>query len=473
MKVETQPLENHQVSMLVEADAEQFESARRRAARKIAGQAKIPGFRPGKAPFDVVRRTYGDQAINEEAIEFLVDEIYPAAIEQAGIKAGAAGSLENVESLDPPKFKFVIPLYPEIDLGDYRSIRKEYAFDAPDETKVTEELENLRRMYSKTEAVERAIESGDFLMINIKGAKDAIPEGENPLVVDRQNHAVYVAKEERDNDFPYKGFPQELIGLKVGDIKTFMHTFAADDEDESLRGAVVKYEVEIKTVRGVELPELNDEFAKQVGGGETVDELRENIRKSLEAQAKADFDDKFYAEVIDIIKAGATIKYPPQVIDHEVEHVVEDLKGRLAQEGMEFETYLKMRQMDLDQFTAEEARPVAAKRLERGLIMDEIARVEKIELDEQSLGDEFNQTWATLSATDEKFSKMTKGGTKGSKELVDAVAMESANRLMTRRVLERIKAIATGVAELPAAEPQPFDPAQDKPEAAPDEEKPE
>lgn len=448
--------------MLVEADADQFEAARRRAAKKIAGQAKIPGFRPGKAPFDVVRRTYGDQAINEEAIEFLVDEIYPAAIQQAEIKPGAMGSLDNVESLDPPKFKFTVPLYPEITLGDYRSIRKEYAFTAPDDSKLEEELENLRRMYATTQPVERAIETGDFVLINIKGTKDS----DGSIAVDRENHAVFVAKEERDMDMPYKGFPQQLIGMKPGDAKAFTHAHSEDDQDESVRGAAVTYQVEIKLVRGMQLPDLNDDFAKQIGTGETVDDLRENVRKSLEAQAKAEYDDEFFGALIEEIKAGATIKYPPQVIDHEVEHVMEDLQNRLKQEGMEFETYLKVRQIDLETFKKDEAYPVAVKRLERSLVMDELARAEKIELDEQSLMDEFNQTWATLAATDQEFRKLTKGGTKANKQLIDAIGADSATRLMTRRVLDRIKLIAIGEGDK-IVEP----PAEEKTEEASPEEK--
>ncbi|MEJ5225174.1 MAG: trigger factor family protein, partial [Anaerolineales bacterium] len=115
MKIEQTPREDHQMSVTVELDADRMEAARRKAARRISEKTKIPGFRPGKAPYDVVRRYYGDGAITEEAIELLVDETYPAMLKETGIEPAAAGQLEDVVSLDPPTFKFLVPMRPTAD----------------------------------------------------------------------------------------------------------------------------------------------------------------------------------------------------------------------------------------------------------------------------------------------------------------------------------------------------------------------
>jgi len=132
------------------------------------------------------------------------------------------------------------------------------------------------------------------------------------------------------------------------------------------------------------------------------------------------------------------------------------VERRLKNQGIEnMDAYYKMINTDKEKFIEEQARPTSIKRLERGLIMDELARAEKIEIDNESLEAEFNNAWATLSMTDEDFAKRTKNGTKASREIVDAVAMDSANRLLTRRVLDRIKAIAGGeVAEAVEAKPK-------------------
>ncbi len=443
MKITQAPLADHQVELTIEIETDQMESAKRRAARKLSERGKIPGFRPGKAPYDVIRRSYGDEAILEQAIDLLVDEVYPQALEQEKIDPAAPGSLEKIESMDPAKFIFRIPLQPVVELGDYKSIRQPYEFVPPADDKVEASIEEMRRMYGSTQAVERPIQQEDFVLIDLRGEKAKPKEGEEALVVERNGHAVYIAPEPRENEFPYQGFGHELIGLKAGDRKTITHKFAKDVEDESLRGLTVKYEVEIKSVRGMQLPDLDDEFAKKTGAGQTLAEMRENVRQNLEVQSKADYDDEYYSALIDKIKACTAIKYPPQVLEHESEHVLEDLKDRLAQQGMEFEAFLKVRQMDQEKFVEEEVRPVAIRRLERRLILDELIRAEQIEIDREALNTEFNQTWAALAATNEEFNKATKGGTKGSDRLVSAVTMDAATRLITRQVLERIKSIAT------------------------------
>ena len=205
----------------------------------------------------------------------------------------------------------------------------------------------------------------------------------------------------------------------------------------------VDFEVVVKSVRGVTLPELNDEFAKSVGV-ENIEELRNRVKENIEVQAKADYDDKYFTDLFDMIKAGATIKYPPQVLEHETEHVLDELKRRLSDQHLDLDTYLKMQQTDMEKFMADEVRPTAIRRLERSLLIEEITRQEKIELDQTKLEEAFHQNWASLSSTDEKFAKLTKGGSRASKDLVDAVVVDTANRMMVSRVLDRLKAIATG-----------------------------
>jgi trigger factor len=145
------------------------------------------------------------------------------------------------------------------------------------------------------------------------------------------------------------------------------------------------------------------------------------------------------------IKEGTNIKYPPQVVDHEVEHVMEDLKSRLAGQNLDMAAYLKSREMDEEKFIAEEARPIAVKRLERSLVMDEIAKVEKIEVSQDLLQSSFQQTWGEYQG-DAGFQKLTRGKSQPPKQVMNAVAMESANRAYVQQTLNRLKDIAIGQA---------------------------
>ncbi len=444
MKIEQTPRDDHQMAVTVEVESERLEAARRKAARQISNRVKIPGFRPGKAPYDVVRRYYGDAAITEEAIEILVDEIYPKMLQESGIEPAAAGKLEDVTSLEPPTFKFLVPLRPTVDLGGYRAIRKPYNFTPPGEDKVQEALDDLRRMYATTETVERPVKDGDFVLVSVSGKKENAAEGEDQSALSRSSYAVLVREGERDDDWPFPGFPSKLVGMNPGETKTFTYAYPKNYDDAFLAGANATFDVTVKTVRGMTLPELNDDFAKTVGGGDTLDDLMNNLRESLTRQAKAEYDDKYFSELIEEIKAVATIKYPPQVLEHEAEHVLEELKRRLAEQGMDFETYLKMREMDEAQFTQQEVMPVARKRLERSLIIDEVVREQKIELDEETLKQAFTQDWIRLLSTDQEFAKATKNGSRAPRQLINAVALDSANRLMVERVLDHLKASATG-----------------------------
>lgn len=448
MNIEKNIRDDHQVELIVEVDGERMEAMKRRAAHKLAGRGKIPGFRPGKAPYEMIRRHFGEEAITEQAIDLLVDEIYPEVLKQAEIEPAAPGSLEKIDSMDPPRLIFRVPMAPTVDLGDYLSIRQPYDWVAPAGEKLDEALDELRQMYATTETVEREIKEDDYILLSIKGEIEAAVESGDFSELSRESTATVVRtiNKQLDSEWPYKGFARELIGLKPGKSKTVKHKFPTDFEDEKLQGATVTYEATVKTVRAVTLPKLNDDFAKTVGAHyDNLDQLKEVLQKDLEARSRADYEDEFFVKLIERIKEIATIRYPPQVVEHEGEHVLEDLRQRLTSQKMDLDTYIKVRNTTKEKFMEEEIRPVAIKRLERGLILDEIARKHNIHIDEQSLTEEFNQTLNQLAhqgAVD--FEKLNKSNKVTQERFSSAVASQSANRLLTRRTLAKLKSIALG-----------------------------
>ncbi len=462
MKIETQPREDHQVTLIVELETEQMEGAKHRAARKISERKAIPGFRPGKAPYEVVVRSFGEKVISEEAVDLLLDEVYPKALEDAKLDPAAPGSLEKMEDLDKkPKFTFTVPLAPVTNLGDYRSIRVPYEWKEPGEEKTEEAIAELQRMYAKTESVSRPIEKGDFVMVDVKGVKTKAAKGEAPAI-DRPGLPVFVSEGEKDEEFPFKGFSKELIGLNADETKSASHKYEKDYKDANLQGQTVKFEIKVKMVRGSILPELNDDFAKQVGPFENVQAMQEAVKANLATQSKAEYDDAYFSQLIEKIKGYAEIKYPPQVLNHELGHVMDDLKSRLAEQGMDMAAYLKSREMDEAKFIEVEARPIALKRLERSLIMDEISKREKIDVSKEMLQSTFEQTWGEYQGN-ANFQKAMKGKTQPPKQVMNAVAMESANRAYVQQILNRLKDIATGQApELPVSEIYPMPKKADK-----------
>ncbi|HXF86286.1 MAG TPA: trigger factor [Anaerolineales bacterium] len=426
--------ENHEAKLVVELEAEQMNAYKRRAARKFAERGRIPGFRPGKAPYEIVVRTYGEEAIVEQAIDLFVDEQYPNILKEAGVEPGAPGTLEAIESLDPPRLIFRVPLAPEVDLGDYHSIRFPYEWSAPTKEEVDAALEDLREVYATTESVEREAQEGDYVLVSVKSETTEL---------NRPEFAAYIRKNARENEWPYPGFAQELVGLKAGDTKIIKHTFPEDWYVEELRGKEVEMEVVVKAVHSVTLPELNDDFAKTVGAGETLEQLRETVAKNVEIASKDDYDDQYFDNLLEKIREGAKFKYHQRTLEHEEEHVLDELTQRLAQQGMDLETYFKIRNTTRERFLEEEVRPVVKKRLERSLILDEIVRREKIEVDSKALDAEFNDTINELAMHGFDVRKV-RGGRQGQRQLAEAIAVQSANRVLTRRALDVLKSIAVG-----------------------------
>ncbi|MCX7976476.1 MAG: trigger factor, partial [Bellilinea sp.] len=221
MKLEIQPRDDHQVNVIAEFENELLEQFKRRSARKIAEKTRIPGFRPGKAPYDVVRRVVGDEALLEQAIEDLIDEYYPKILEEAQIKPGAAGNLEKILSLDPPKFSFIVPLEPEVDLGNYKDIRLEYSPEAVEEQEVTEFLKRLQTNYSTAEPVDRPAQDGDLVYVKFSGKLTQPAEGEDEVVFPERPAQFILGSDLMENrSFPFPGFSENLVGKKEGDSFT-------------------------------------------------------------------------------------------------------------------------------------------------------------------------------------------------------------------------------------------------------------
>lgn len=434
MNIDKQYQEDHSVKLIVDVDQEKMNTYKRRAATKISSRSKVPGFRPGKAPYEIVVRTFGDAAITEQAVDLFIDAEYSNILKEADVNPGASGTLESIDNVEPPKFTFRVPLAPEVDLGDYHAIRMSYDWQAPEQKDVDAALEELRQMYATTENVDRPIEEGDYILVDVSSETTEL---------NRTGFASFVRSEDRDNEWPFSGFAKQLIGLKAGESKAVQHTFPEDWEVEELKGKSVEISATVKTVRGVTLPDIDDEFARMTGAGETVDALKEAIKKDVEKRSQDAYDDTYFVELIEKIKEVATIKYHEHTLEHEGEHVLSNLSDRLAQQSMDLDTYFKVRETTREKFIEEEVKPVAKKRLERSLILDEIVRKEKLQLDNEALDAEYNTTINNLATQGMNFSKIP-GGRKGQKQLSEVIAMESASRVMTRKALDMLKAIAIG-----------------------------
>lgn len=455
MKIETQPLDGHQVKIIAEFEPEVLEKYKQKAAHQISQSARIPGFRPGKAPYAVIRRMYGDETIEHEAVDLLLDDEYQAVIKEAGVSPAAPGNLEEIISTNPPKFSFIVALQPEVKLGDFHSIRKPYELPVITEDRVDQVIKNMRAGYSTAEPVDRPIQEGDLVSLKLKGEFTQPVEGEDPVAIQEFSPQMIIGENEFEaDDYPFQGFTRELIGLNAGETKLIVHTYSADDPEPKFKGKEIKLTAAIESVKTLTLPEMNDEFAQSMGEYTSVEDLRKSIRKTLEENDRREYDNNYMTEIVDQIRGMSTILYPDPVLQEEVDRVIHSLEDDLAQQKMDLPTYLKTINKEKDAFVESEVKPVARQRLERSLILDEIAHAENIQLDMEALQKETNATMSALS-NDPQFKKMARG--RKGQDLARGVTLESANRVLNRQVLERLKAIARGELENPptAGQPEP------------------
>ena len=444
MKIEKQLLENHEMKLTVEVEPDMLESTKRRAARELSRRHKIPGFRPGKAPYAVILRQVGEEAILEESIHMLADDIYPKAIEEAAIHPYGPGSLEGITSTTPPVFEFIVPLEAEVTLGDYQSIRRPYEIKSIPESEVLEVLENLRDRQVVLEPVERPAQEGDVVTVRLSGARVNKPEDEKPGLIREQSIPITIWPEERQTDqmrrteWPYSGFAKQLIGLSLKDEKTYTHTFPEDSSFESLRGVDAEYHVVVEEIKYRILPEMNDDFAKSVGDFETMDLLKTEIRKSLEEQVLREYNEEYDEQVIDELIDDSSFRYAPKMLADEIDEVIAGFTRRLEKQGTDLNLYLKSRSLDMDGLR-EEASPVAEKRLKRSLALMEIAKAENIQVKPEELQTETARTVDMLSQTlSEREAKRL-----SDRRVVTNIMSNLMIDMVTQRALEQLRAIAS------------------------------
>jgi len=469
LKIESENLEDHQIKLTVEIESDQFEASKRKAAKKIAKRVKIPGFRPGKAPYQVIQRHVGDEAIFEDSLEILVKDNYPQIIEQAEIEPYGPGNLENIVNLDPLTLEFIVPLRAEVELGDYSELRFDY--DPPEITNQEVEAveEDFRQRQAVEEIVERSAQESDhvYIRLSAKRYEEAEEEGiEEGNLIDERSTSVIIAAEGADtpSEWPFDGFSRELIGMSSGEDKTLVFTYPEDSDFESLQGVTADFSVNVEDVKSRILPELNDEFAQSLGEYEDLESLQKDIRDSLEQRAMETYNSEYDDQIVDAIVDSSTIKYPPQMLDNEINDVVYQLERRLGNQGLDMDLYLKTRDMD-EQGLREEARPVAESRVERSLVLLEIAHKEEINVSDDELQQETERTMGSIT----NFMSESDRKQFDSPEAVMNLAGNIYAEIRMNRTLEYLRKVAQGELEVEAESEEVAEGVTDEAESATDE----
>jgi trigger factor len=439
LKVETQDLEDRQMRMTVEVPDDRLQAAMRSAARRLSGQKRIPGFRPGKAPYEIILSRLGEGVVFEEAIDTLGQEVYRQALESASVEAFAPGTLEKIVSRTPLVLSYTVPLPPKIDLGEYRETRLPFETAGVEDAAVDAFMEELRQGQALVEPVDRPAQLTDVVVADVVGELPG-PEGSQaePLVK-QENASVLVADE---TDWPVPGVIQYLIGLKAGDEKDFEYTFPEDYPAQSLRARVARFHLTCREVKSRAVPEWTDELARNAGEFTDLMDLRLKVRQGLLTQADRRAEAEYAEKVLKSVVEGSTVTYPPQLLTEEVDDMVKDLEYRLRSQKLALADYLKI-QKKTEKELRDELEPRARERLTRALVLSEVVEAEKLETSDEEVNARIETMVAEAEQAGESLRKVLEHPNSRRKLAVD---------LLTDKAIARLVAIAKGQAE-PAPEP--------------------
>lgn len=441
MKTEKTYTDDHQVKLTTEIESELVEQFKRKAARQIARSTRIPGFRPGKAPYNMVQNYVGEARIFQEAIDLLVEDVYPKILDAEEIKPWGPGSLDNIKSEDPLVLEFTVPLDPEVELKGLDELNKKYELQAVTDAEVDEFVMSMRRNYANIVPINTPAVEGNLVYMTVEAVDKNAEPGKDPVIVKSspQQTLIPTIEESRDSEWPYEGFAREFIGKKEGDTFSLEHQYPEDHESEDFAGKTVVFNINLQSVKALELPELDEEFLKNVGGFATAEDLYAGVREHLESKRKEEYDDAYYLELVDQLRQASVIKYPPQMLKNEEEEVLHRIEHDLEHRNLDLDLYLKLRKLDRDQFNEEEVKPTAKNRIERSLIMDALTKQYDIKISNEELEQEVSAVVNDLITSGE-FVEAQKS--LGSKKFSESVSMQAANQAIENSIRRKLRELA-------------------------------
>jgi trigger factor len=400
------------------------------SAQRIGRQLKIPGYRPGKVPLKVVVAHVGEQEVKEDAMERLTQQVVGEAIQAEDLHPVAPTSVELV-SEDPLTYKAVVPLRPEVDLGDYMELRVEPPeTEAIEDEQVDEIIETWRRDMAFLAPVDRPAEEGDVLTVSLAGR-----HGENSVFEEDEFNLPLNAEGAQAANLPPE-VSEQLIGISSDESREFGITYSEFWPQAELQNQVVDFEATAVRVAAITLPDLDDSLAQEIGDVETLDELRERVRQQTELRAQIESREQYVEAALDALVEGATVTYPPALLEAETAEVVADLRNRIERQGFTWERWLELQNTDIDKLW-DEMEQQAEKRLLRGLVLNELVQQEGIDLTEDEVEAEVDRLTDLLPA----------GTSKKALPSRDQVKRSASNRMLTNRALERLLEIVSEGAE--------------------------
>lgn len=372
--------EKNQVVLSITVEADVFEAACEKSYRKNAHSINIQGFRKGKAPRKIIEKLYGPEIFYDDAMNACIPDAYEAAVEEAGLKVVSQPSITDVDVKDG-EFVFTAVVYvkPEVSVKDYKGIEAEKDEAVVTAEEVEAELTRMQDRNARQVSVEREAKKGDIANLDFEGFVDGVAfEGGKGEKFDLElGSGMFIP-----------GFEEQLEGKKAGDECDVDVVFPETYQEKTLAGKPAVFKCRINEVKENQKPALDDEFAKDVSEFDTLADLKADIEKKQQESKTASADNAFQERVMDKVIENLEADIPEAMVETQLDRVAEDFSYRLAMQGMEFESYLKMTGMTKEQFR-QVFKPQALRQVKIRLALEKIAELEGLEVTDEDLNAEF------------------------------------------------------------------------------------
>jgi len=424
MKVSTENVGNRQIALNIEAEDAELDKSLDEAYHHLVKEVSIPGFRKGKAPRAVLVQHVGKQSMLDEALEHLIPQLYKQAIESQEIEPIARPEVEIIKT-EPVVFKATVSLKPEVKLGDYHGIKLEPGPAIKIARKeVTAALEEIRERQGAWVPVDRSVELGDLVTMDIEANVDGKPW---------LNHKGILYEVDKDSSSPVAGFASHLQGTEKNKENDFNLTIPDDYPIKEMCGKESTFKVTVTEIKEKQLPELGDELARSAGYDNLAD-MKKKLAADLRAKAEARNRSELRQKALDALVEISEVNYPPILEDEEITGLLRDEAQRLG--FRELGDYLQ-RSGKTEEELKQELRPIAKKRLTQGLVLGKLAEEEKIEISSSEVDNKVDEI--TNDAEDKENARQFLS--------LPQVRQSIEQSLLTQKTLDRLLQIAIGDAE--------------------------
>ena len=381
MSLQVEKLEKNMAKLTIETDVEEFEKAIEKAYQKQKSKISIPGFRKGKVPRQMVERMYGKEVFFEEAANIVIPDAYDKALDECEEEIVSSPKIEvtQIEAGKPFVFTATVALKPEVKLGKYKGVKIDKIETEVTEEEVDAQIEKERENNARNVTVDdRPVEDGDMTTLDFEGFVDGEAfeggKGESyPLTI---GSGAFIP-----------GFEEQLVGAKIGEETEVKVTFPEDYQAEHLQGKEAVFKCTVKEIRKKELPELNDEFASDVSEFDTLAEYRADVRKNLEEQKAKDAKREREDAAVKAAVEDSEMEIPEAMLETQQKQMVDEFAQRITMQGISMEQYLQLTGSNYQQMV-EQVKPQAEERVRSRLVLEAVAKAEKLEATEEDYEEE-------------------------------------------------------------------------------------